>query len=230
MNAPKLKVLSNGPLKPVLPGLIEKFQRECGVTVQLEFAPGLVIADRVRNGEAADVLIIPPDENRDLSEAGILLPEHSEVVARIGIGIFVREDIVAPDISDPAAFQQAILASDSVIHVNVGSGIVFGDLLQRLGITEIMKEKIVCVGPGFLLDGVLNGTGNDMGAAPMSRILDPAVTGLKLVGPLPAEYQFYSVLSATVMAATPALDAAKQFIKFLMSPASKSTIAMAGAL
>ncbi len=230
MSTPKIKVLSNGPLKPVLPGLVDKFQLDSGVTVQLEFSPGPVIADRVRSGEAADVLIVPPDENRALIEAGILLPEHSEVVARIGIGIFLRDDVVASDISSPAAFQHAILAADPVIHVNVGSGLVFGDLLKCLGITEIMKNKIVCVGTGFLLDGVLNGTGNDMGAAPMSRILDPAVTGLKLVGPLPAEYQFYSVLSASVTAAAPAPDAAKQFIKFLMSPASRSAIAAVGAL
>ena len=57
MNAPNLTALSNGPLKPVMPGLVEIFQQSTGIQIELEFAPGPVIAGRVTDGEVADVLI-----------------------------------------------------------------------------------------------------------------------------------------------------------------------------
>lgn len=230
MNAPNLKILSNGPLKPVLPGLVEKFRQDTSIQAQLEFAPGPVIAGRVTDGEVADVLIIPPEENRELVDAGKLLSEGYEVVARIGIGIFVRDGAAVPDISSPAAFQRAILAADSVTYVNVGSGIVFRDLLMRLGLAEKLKDKLVGVQTGILLESIQSGTGNEIGAAPKSRIMDPAVTGLKLVGPLPAEYQYHSVLSAAVTRNAPSHDAALQFIQFLVTPESRTAIAAAGAL
>ncbi len=80
MNAPNLRVLSNGPLKPVLPGLVEIFQQSTGIQIELEFAPGPVIAGRVTDGEVADVLIIPLDETRELVDAVILLSEGCETV------------------------------------------------------------------------------------------------------------------------------------------------------
>ena len=55
MNAPNLTALSNGPLKPIMPGLVEIFQQSTGIQIEPEFAPGPVIAGRVTDGEVADV-------------------------------------------------------------------------------------------------------------------------------------------------------------------------------
>ena len=182
------------------------------------------------NGELADVLIVRPDENRELVETGKVLAEGQEVVARIGTGIFIRDSTPAFDISNPDAFKRAILAADSICFNNVGSGIAFGEMLQRLGVSEKIMGKIVCVPPDALLENVLSRTGNDLGAATMSSILDSRAKGLKLIGPLPTEFQFYLVLSASVMASSHSPDAAKQFIEFLVSRESKTAIAAAGAL
>jgi ABC-type molybdate transport system substrate-binding protein len=52
---------------------------------------------------------------------------------------------------------------------------------------------------------------------------------LKPVGALPAEFQNYLHYAAASMAASQSPDAAKDFVRFLTSPAAKKEIAAAGA-
>ena len=114
--------------------------------------------------------------------------------------------------------------------MNLGSGIEFRDLLVRPGLADKLKDKLAGVQTGVILGRISSGQGHEIGIAPMSRIMDQSVTGLKLVGPLPAEYQFHSVLSASVTRDAPSHEAAMQFIQFLVSPESGTAIAAAGAL
>jgi molybdate transport system substrate-binding protein len=104
----EIKVLSDGPLRPILPALAVNFERNTGHHVDLAFAPAPVLADRVSGGEVADVLIVRPDEIDGLVKAGKVIGQGL-IVSRIGTGLMVREDRPVPDISSPDAFKRALL-------------------------------------------------------------------------------------------------------------------------
>jgi molybdate transport system substrate-binding protein len=112
----EIKVLSDGPLRPILPDLAANLQRDTGHHVDLTFAPAPVLADRVNGGEVADVLIVRPEEIDELEKAGKVIGQGQEIVSRIGTGLMVRADRPAPDISSPDGFKRALLAADTVIY------------------------------------------------------------------------------------------------------------------
>jgi len=74
---------------------------------------------------------------------------------------------------------------------------------------------------------VLKGKGNDMAAGTIPLIA--TTPGIKLLGPLPGEFQSSLTYTAVVMANTSQRDAAEGFIKFLVSPEAKKTFAANGA-
>jgi molybdate transport system substrate-binding protein len=123
-----------------------------------------------------------------------------------------------------------------VIYLNLRSGVAFGKLLDRLGISAMMSDRIIALPPNTVIenpdvvfDGVANGKGDEIGAYPPSMIMAAKGKGTKLIGPLPADYQSYLVLSAAMVAWAPSPDAAKQFIRFLVSPTSHAAFVAAGA-
>jgi molybdate transport system substrate-binding protein len=74
---------------------------------------------------------------------------------------------------------------------------------------------------------VLKGKGNDMAAGTIPLIA--TTPGIKLLGPLPAEFQSSLTYTAVLMAKTSQRDAAEGFIKFLVSPKAKEAFAANGA-
>ena len=66
----------------------------------------------------------------------------------------------------------------------------------------------------------------EIGITAISEILPYA--GAQVVGPLPAEIQFYSVSAAVIAADTKDPDAAKAVIKFLTSPPAVAVLKAKG--
>ena len=56
-----LKVVTTAAMKGVFGRLAQELIRATGIAVALDFAPPLPAAQRIRNGDAADVLISTPD-------------------------------------------------------------------------------------------------------------------------------------------------------------------------
>jgi molybdate transport system substrate-binding protein len=150
------------------------------------------------------------------------------VIARVGIGLAVRANDAAPDISTPDALRQALLRADSLVFNTVASGNHFAIVLDRLGIGAAVKSKVVRTAPGGgTFARVLQGAGHDIGISPITLI--KARKDLKLVGPLPAELQSYLLYAAAPMTNAQTPDVANEFIGFLASPVAKSHFLASGA-
>ena len=132
---------------------------------------------------------------------------------RVTIGFMVRAGANAPDVSTPEAVKQALLKVDTLVFNNVATGNAFAKILERLGIADVLKDKIVRMGPEEVTMRILQGTGNELGVGPTPMIL--ADNRLKLAGALPAELQSYILYAAAPMTNAQAPDAAKEFIRFL---------------
>src|SRR6185436_20067295 len=111
--AAELKVLSASALKPVLPELAEAFRRDSGHSVTLAFATAGEVEKRLLAGEALDVVVVTDIAAEKLTGQGLIPQGASSVVARVDVGIGVREGAPKPDIGTTEALKQALLGAKS---------------------------------------------------------------------------------------------------------------------
>lgn len=223
----KIKVLSDAPLGPALIEIGEAFRRDSGHQVAFVFDLSPVIHKKVTDGEAADVLIIPPNFVAELIKSGKVVSGEHPIIGRLGIGLFARADAPARDISTVEAFRQVLLNADTLLFNTVASGDQFAMVLERLKIAEAVKAKVIRLPPGpTFIERIVQGKGNDIGVLPI--LLINANKNLRLIGPLPPELQRHIVYAAAPMSNATSPQAAKAFIAFLVSPAAKALFAANG--
>ena len=222
----KIKVMSDGPLQPALVQIAEAFRRESGNQVEFLFGTSPVIHKKVAEGETADVLVIQPNFIAELVKAGKVAPGVHPIVGRVGFGLATREDMPARDITTTEALKLALMNADSLIFNNVASGNYFAQVLDRLGIAEAVKTKVIRADPAMVFARIIQGKGNDIGVGTIPSI--NTTKGIRLIGPLPAEVQSYIVYAAAPMTSAASPQTGTAFISFLSSPAAKAAFAANG--
>jgi molybdate transport system substrate-binding protein len=207
--------------------MAEAFERDSGHQMKVEFGLSPVIHKKVIDGEPADVIIIQPNFIEELVTAAKLAAGEHPIIARVGIGLMVRADTDAPDVSTADSLKQALLAADSIVFSNVAGGNAFAKVLEQLDIAETVKDKVTRTAPADVISRILQSKGRDIGVGATTLILaDPR---LKLAGPLPGALQSYLVYAAASTIAGQQSEPAKTLIRFLASPAAKRQFAAAGA-
>jgi molybdate transport system substrate-binding protein len=220
----KIKVLSDGPLRPALVPIGEAFRRDSGHQVEFVFGPSPELHKKVADGEAADVLIIQPNFMAELVKAGKVVPGEHPVVGRVGLGLAARAgEAPARDITTVEAFKQVLLGADALILNNIASGNYFATVLERLNIVEAVKAKVVRLPAGAARERLTQGKGNDLGVSSIPLI--KADKTLRLIGPLPPELQSHIFYAAAPMSNATSPQTVKAFIAFLVSPAAKALFA-----
>ena len=226
--AAELIMLSAGAVKPVVPELVELFKQETGHTVKLTFDTVGALRKRATT-DPADLLIMSDVAIDDMIKQGIVVPGTRTDLARVGVGIAVKQGAPMPDISSTEAFKRTLLASRSIVYndpaIGATSGIHFAAVLQRLGIADQVKDKSVLWKGGYAAEALVTGQA-ELCVHQISEILP--VKGVALVGPLPKDLQKITVYSAGLAAKSANADAARTLIAFLARPAFKPKFAAAG--
>ena len=225
----EITVLSAGAVEPGLAKVLDAYRRETGDEVKITFATAPQLLKRISGGEAADVVIAPPAALDELGKAGNAALVERVTVGRIGVGVAVRQSVSAARIATVDEFKQSLLSAESVVYNQASTGIYIEGLLNRLGIAEQLKAKTMRYADfAAVLDHVINGKGNEIALGATTVIIEAKTQGLKFVGPLPAEIQNYTSYAATVTAEGPAKAAAREFVRYLATPAAKAMFAAAG--
>jgi len=225
--AADIKVMSDSPLEPALTKVVDLYGQQTHNHVSLVFDPSPAVKKRIEDGEAADVVIVQPDFAEDLAKAGKVSAGDRPIIAHVGIGLGNRKDSPAYDISTVEKFKSTLLGADLLAFNSVKSGQAFADALERLGIAETLKPKIVRTTPNGIFEPVLKGKGNDMVAGTIPLIA--TTRGIKLLGPLPGDLRGTLDYTAVLMVGTSQRDTAAAFIRFLASPQARRTFAANGA-
>jgi molybdate transport system substrate-binding protein len=227
-----IKVLSTTAMKMVFEELSPSFERESGHRLTVNLGPSLQLEKRVSEGEAADVAILSRAGTDDLIARGKIVAGSSVDIARSSIGIAVASGAPKPDISSAEGLKQALLAAKSIaVSKPVGggqSGAHMAKVFAQLGIAEAMAAKAhYGTGGAAGLAGlvVLRGEA-EIGIQQMAELM--AVSGIDVVGPLPAALQSVTLFTAAIPASASHPDAGRAFIDFLTTPATKSVIKAKG--
>ena len=227
--AAEIKVLTAGAFKQVLLAQLPDFERTSGHKVVVENDTVGALTKRIEGGETFDLAILTPAAVDALASKGKLVAGSRANLARVGIGVVVKEGAPKPDIGSLAAFKQALLAAKSVAYIDPAaggsSGIYVAGLLDKLGIAADVKPKAKLIPGGAVAEHVARGEA-ELGIHQISEILP--VKGVTLVGPLPADVQNYTVYAAALGAQAKESDAAKALLKALSGPAAAEVLKSKG--
>jgi molybdate transport system substrate-binding protein len=217
-SAAELKVLTTGAIKPIIEAMIPAYEQESGNTVALVNDTAGDVLKRVEAGETFDVIVATPSAIKTMIGKGFILSGTSVDLAKVGIGVAVREGAPKPDISSVDAFKRALLAAHSVTYIDPtsggSSGIYLKKLFKRLGIATEIKTKSVLSNGGLSAMFLVSGQA-EIAIQQISELM--LVKGVTVVGPLPAAIQNYTVYSSGVGAHSENKDAASAFLKLLTS-------------
>jgi len=216
MNAAEVIVLSTTSAREALAELVPMFQRTTGHTVIVTYSPGSGIGEKIRSGAAGDLLIAPAEFSDPLVKEGRLVGGSRVDFARSGSSVAVRAGAPKPDISSPESFKQALLAARTVSYSRGASGLQLVEVMARLGIADVVKQKSVFPEPGELVGAVVARGAAEIGIQQLSELLP--VSGIDIVGPVPSELQKDIVYGTSALPDGKAPEAARIFAAFLRSP------------
>jgi molybdate transport system substrate-binding protein len=224
-----IKVLSAGAVEPGLVKVAEQFRKDTGHRARITFNTAPQIEKRLGGGEVADVVIAPPGVMDNQMRRNKIEPDSHVVVGRVGVGVVVRADANEPDIATLERFKQSLQSADSLVYNQASTGLYLERMFDLLGIADALKAKTTRYANGAqVMEHVIAGKGNEVGFGAITEIRLMEPKGLKYVGPLPAQVQNYTSYAAGVMTEAPAPELARDFVKYLASPASKAMFFAAG--
>jgi molybdate transport system substrate-binding protein len=154
--AAEIKLLTAGAMRAVVVALLPDFEKQTGHKVTLDNATAGGLAKRIGEGEAFDVAIITPAVVDDLASKGKIVAGSRIDLAKVGMGVAIKEGVAVPDIGTVDAFKRMLLAAKSVAYIDPkaggSSGIYFDKLLDRLGIGDQVRPKAKLKQGGYVAE------------------------------------------------------------------------------
>ena len=222
--AADIRVLSVGAVQNAVRPLAADFSKDTGHKIVFTVGSPAVVAQKIKDGEIFDAVIVSEPAMDRLDKEGIVNPESRVRLANTGIGVAVSAGAPAPNLATPDAFKQALLAAKSVVYGDPTlpnqSGEKAEQILAKAGILDALKPKLRIV-PGQAESQDLIARGEvEMGLYNLSEI--PEGKGLKIAGPVPAPLQIATSYEGALMSDGSVPQAAREFIRFLSEPEARA--------
>src|SRR5215208_3686861 len=115
-SAAEIKVLCAVALESAIDVLIPDFEKSSGHKVTIAYGNAGAIADRFQKGETADLVINAAPLMDQLRAQGKVVDGDRIIIAKVGVGAFVRKGAAKPDISSADAFKRSMLAATSIAY------------------------------------------------------------------------------------------------------------------
>ncbi|QOZ34708.1 substrate-binding domain-containing protein [Bradyrhizobium sp. CCBAU 53421] len=210
-----VRVLSTLALKGAVARLAAAYHAASGVGIDADFAPTLALLERLRGGESADLVILTREGLDGMSGEGRVARGSVVDLARSYVGVAVKAGAAHPDIASEAALRAALLAARAVAYSQLGaSGILFAQLIARLGIAEAINTRAVIIPVGFTAEKLVTGEA-ELAIQQISELKQ--IDGIEVVGPIPLDLQTPAVFSAGRMVASKRAAAADHLLRYLSS-------------
>ncbi|HTI66921.1 MAG TPA: substrate-binding domain-containing protein [Caulobacteraceae bacterium] len=225
--AAELRVLSAGALEPAMAAAAGGFHRRTGHILRIEYATATAIRERAVTGLSAGLVAAPDTVVAELAQAGKVAGEPPAGFGRVGMGVAVRTGAPVPDISTVAALKATLLGAGTVIYNRASSGTNVEAMVQALGIAQALAPRTQRYPDATaVMTRLIGGGPDEVALGAVTAIGLYRDKGVRLVGPVPAAVQSYTVYTAAaVHAADPVAHA---FLDYLASPGARALIAEAG--
>jgi molybdate transport system substrate-binding protein len=220
-----IHVYTSGAPSAVQKTIAAKFTKATGNHVVITAKTLRKVRTELAGAKDADVVVLPMPAMNAFDKQGMFEPGSRLNLARVGIGVVVREGAPLPDISTPDALRKTLLKARSIAHPDPKGGGFAGAqvdrMFEKLGIADQVRPKVVFM--YAYTGGVANIAkgGAEIGFFNISEIVP--VKGVTLVGPLPAELQSYITFGGAVHAHSKAPKVSAAFLQALADPSERDT-------
>jgi molybdate transport system substrate-binding protein len=221
--AAEIRLICSNGYHAVIDVLGQQYEKATGHKLVVSYGLAAALQKDIEGGAPFDITILAPPQIEALVKQGKIVADTRTVLAKSGMGVMVRTGAPKPDVSTVDAFKKTLVAAKSIAFPPGGqSGIYLVGLIDRLGLTDALKDKLQRIASGPLTGKTVAKGEAEIGITPIGELL--SVKGVTLVGPLPAEVQNYIVQVAGVSTDAKQGAAARDFLKFLASPEHRALI------
>ncbi len=225
-----LKVFCARSMTHAVNRLVTEFARETGHQVDVIFGPVGTLQAKLAAGETADVLILGAPAMAMMESQGCFVAGTRTDVARVSIGVAVREGTPAPDISSAEAFRSALLLARAIAFTDASVGgtaaVYLPQLFRRLEIADEIARKGRRQQSGAAVAECVASGEADIGITLIPEILP--IKGARVIGKLPPELAGDTIYSAAVSARSGSPAQACAFIAAVARPGTREVWRAAG--
>jgi len=227
----ELKVMTSGGFTAAYRELVPEFERRTGHKIVTAYGASMgnatdSIPNRLQRGEAADLVILSSPALAELVKQGKVVPGSRVDLAESIIGMAVRAGAAKPDISTVEALKRTLVSANSIAYSDSASGVYLStELFPRLGIADKIRSKCKRIESEMVGTVIARGDA-EIGFQQMSELLP--ISGIDVVGPLPAAVQKVTVFSGGVIVGAHQPEIAAQLLRFFASPEAAGAIGRSG--
>lgn len=215
---PRITGISSMATRQLLAELARAFEHRSGCVIAIESVGGVDAARRVQSGEAFDVVVLAADAIDRLIASGRVVADSKVDIACSGVAVAVRAGAPRPDIGSEDAVKRAVLSARTIGYSTGPSGVQLVKLLERWGLFDTIKDRIVQAPPGVPV-GVLVARGEvELGFQQLSELMH--LDGVDVIGTLPPAIQILTTFSGGVCSAAAQPQSARAMLDFMASPAT----------
>ena len=229
--AAEIRVITSGAFTEAYKQLVPLFEAASGHKVISSFGASIgnapdSIPSRFARGEKFDLVVLSEGGLEALMKDGKLVPGSRVDLARSQIGVAVRKGTPKPDISTVEALKQSLLNAKSVAYSASASGTYLStELFPKLGIAEQMQKTARKIYSERV--GAVVARGDvELGFQQVSELI--YFKELDFVGTLPESVQQTIFFSSALVAGSAEQDAARQLVRFFISPAVAGIVKSTG--
>jgi molybdate transport system substrate-binding protein len=228
-----LGILSGGAAQGLVASLAPAFRAETGLEITGEYGAVGGMADRLRNGGKADIIILTAALVAKLAEEGLVDRASVADVGVVETALAVRSGDpkvsveTADDLRNVLVAADAIFAPDTKIST---AGIHVANVLRQLGIADAVADrlKIYPNGATAMSELAASRASQPIGCTQSTEII--ATEGVELSGALPRGCGLATTYTAAITASAENAAAARVLIGLLTSADARESRRRAGFL
>jgi molybdate transport system substrate-binding protein len=228
-----LKILSGGAAQGLVASLEAKFKAMTGLDITGEFGAVGVMADKLRSGTPADIVVLTAAMVAALAQDNLVAAASVTDIGRVETAVAVRAGDPQVAVRDTTELRQAFLAADAIFVPDTTAstaGIHVAKVLQQLGIADEVaaRLKIFPNGATAMRNLAASTVTKPIGCTQSTEIISTA--GVVLSGSLPRGCELSTVYTAAVAAQAADAEHAKILIDLLAGADQRALRSGAGFL
>jgi molybdate transport system substrate-binding protein len=198
-----LNILSGGAAQGLVGSLSSAFEAQTGLDIAGEFGAVGAMAEKLRSGMPADMVILTSALVAKLSEEKLVVAASMADVGLVETALAVRTGDPRVTASDTASLRDALLASDAIFVPDTKAstaGIHVADVLDRLGIAADVatRLKIFPNGATAMRELAASVARQPIGCTQSTEII--STKGVTLSGSLPPGCELATMYTAGITA------------------------------
>ena len=213
-----LNILSGGAAQGLVGCLGADFKAKTGFEIAGEFGAVGVMADKLRKGTPADIVILTAALLARLAEEQLIVAATIADIGQVETALAVRTGDPLTTVSDAADLRRVLLESDAIFVPDTKAstaGIHVANVLQQLGIADEVaaRLKVFPNGATAMRELASSNARRPMGCTQSTEIISTA--GVTLSGALPPGCELATTYTAGVTATATNPQQAQDLIALL---------------